>query len=441
MEDRDGKANQRDSKRDFISRYVKLLSNITDAPEEFQEAAALFLVSAMAGRRWTYRSIPETSIFGDRSEDFGKPLNLWFVLLGKSRIARKSTGVVRHVEDLVKDILGERFLLSKSFTPEFLVKEMAEKTSADETHCIWISDEIAGFFQQLRKRGSYMTSADALLSTIYDGNTYSRGTIRREKEVVPNPYLVCLLASTDYLPTLFDELHIRLGFLNRFINVLGVRKERKPLRTSPLDEDERREAEYIRRYLNALAERGSLTVIVMDEHAKKLYDLFEERIEERIEKEDLDIREGYYGNLPNLVIRLSCLYRLSRMTPDEIRSYQEPTLAVQKQDVERAIDYSWKAWSWFENVIEIMQTSSSKTAKLGLAKEFMIDSLKERGLMRGRSMCMITAKQIGCSIATAYNARKDLKEERRICQPKFGYVKIKEACKTCRWRQTCRMPE
>ena len=235
---------------DFISRYVNLLAKITDAPEEFQEAAALFLLSIAVGLKWVFQSLPDTAIFSGENGITGKLLNLWFIIIGKSRITRKSSGVMRHVEEIVKKVFGEQLLISEAFTPEALIKEMSEKSVPSaihgfETPCCWISDEIAWFFQHLRKRESYMASADAFLSKIYDGRTYDRGTIQRGKENIENPYFACFLASTDVLPTLFNELQIQLGFMNRFIYIIGERKRRKPLRTQPLTLEETKEVHEI----------------------------------------------------------------------------------------------------------------------------------------------------------------------------------------------------
>jgi len=255
------------------------------------------------------------------------------------------------------------------------------ETQNRETICCWISDEIAWFFQHLRKRESYMSTADAFLSKIYDGRTYSRSTTGRGKEIVWNPYLTCLLASTDYLPTLFNELHLRLGFLNRFIYVIAERSDRKPLRTEPLTEKEKEEAVEIEDFLRALAEKTTVTTLKMTPEAKQVYDSYEEQIETQIASGDLGIKESYCGQLPNLVVRLSCLYRISRLTPQEIRSYRCPVLTVEKHDVERAIDYASKAWTWFEKVLEIMrkpqQTENTKGSLTRKGRQIVIQRLKE----------------------------------------------------------------
>ena len=433
---------------DFVTKYVNLLCRITDSPKEFQEAAALFLLSTAVGRKWIFRSLPETSVFGGKLES-GKPLNLWFIILGKSRITRKTSGVLRHVEDICKKVFGDHRLISAVFTPEALIKEMSQKSmpsaaAEPETVCAWISDEIAWFFQHLKKKNSYMMSADAFLSRIYDGNTYSRSTIGRGKETIWNPYLTCLLASTTYLPVLFDELQLRLGFMNRFIYVIAERKERKPLRTEPLTEVEQRMVEEILDFLKALSERRQVVMLQMTEEAKELYDAFEEEIENRIANEDLGVKEGYFGNLPNIVVRLSCLYRISRMTPHEIRSYSKPFLFVEKQDVERAINYAWKAWAWFENVVQIMHKKGTRE-RLSLprnqVKELVLSFLADGKIKQRKDIDLYVGSKINVGKATISNALNDLLNERRVCQPKYGFYKLKEDCKACKWRDTCRTAE
>jgi hypothetical protein len=415
---------------DFITQYVRLLARITDAPEEYQEAAALFLLSTVAGRRWIFRSLPETLIFSEKPGNTGRILNLWFILIGKSRVSRK-TSVLNQVEDMLKEIFGERRSLSKTFTPEFLVKEMSRKSEhiADEseTHCYWIKDEVAGFFKQLKRKDSYMADADDVLSTIYDGMTISRGTIGRDKETVHNPYLTTLLASTHRLPTLFDALQIELGFLNRFIYVVGERKQRKPLRKKPLDDEERQTANRMKDFLKALARMEAVTTIEMTGEAEQTYDSFEEEVERRIGSENLGIKEGYCGQLPNLVVRLSCLYRLSRMTLEEIRNYSNPMLAVEKQDVDRAIQYSRKAWKWFEEVIELMNTPRTNENNYGnltnLGRMKVLELLKDGPKMRKHFLQPLGDIGVGHSLLDNLILRSLLRDG-LIQQYKFGWYSL-----------------
>jgi hypothetical protein len=392
---------------DFVREYVELLSKITDAPEEFQEAAALFLLSTAVGRKWVFQSIPETSIFGSQGNGSGRLLNLWFIIIGKSRIGRKTSGVLKHVTELVGNTIGERMIITEVFTPEALLKQIAQKSRRFEkedfgTPCCWICDEISWLFQQLAKKESYMANADAFLSKIYDGENYSRETIGRDKEQVLKPYLTAFAGSTDYLPTYFNESVIRLGFINRFIFVIGERKERKPLRTEPLIEEEKKAVKEIEDFLKVLVEKTSITVIQLSDEAKKLYDDFEKEIENQIMNAKLGIKESYCGQLPNLVVRLSCLYRISRMVIEEIRSFNSTFLMVEKQDIERAIGYSWKTWAWFEKVIEIMLVprgkSVSKESQTEIGRQLVLQRLREGPASRAELLEVVLKPGIGHSM-------------------------------------------
>jgi len=342
-----------EEKWDFVDRYVKLMSGITDAPQEYHEACALFLISTMASKNFMFMSLPDAEIFTEK-EVGGKQLNLWFIFIGKSRISRKSTAISR-AKELIQAI-NEGILLPDDFTPQALVKVLNRKFTGGITRAVWINDEISGFFEQL-KNGGFMTSTDALLSKIYDGRSYYRETIQRGEEKVINPYLTVLLASTEYLPTLFTESSLRQGFLNRFIYVVAKRQKRLPLR-SRLTEEEKRRAEELKRWLATLERFRNSVSMSFTAEAKKIYDKFEEGVERRIEKEDLGLSEGYWGNLPNLLIRLACIYRISRMTAEELEGYSRLILTVEPQDVERAKAYLRKVWKWWEEVDFLRKTVS-----------------------------------------------------------------------------------
>ena len=342
---------------DFVETYKGLMTQITDAPVEFIEASALFLISSAVARNFQFMSLPDAPIFKqslDPMQTGGRLLNLWFVLIGRSRIARKST-VIGRAKELI-ELIDEELLLPTDFTPQKLISILAEKTRNGETRAVWIHDEISGFFEALRK-ADYMVTTDAILSKIYDGTTYVRATVSRGKETIVNPYLTVLVASTEYLPTLFDETRLRQGFLNRFIYVVGQRKRRLALRSS-LTPEEERIAKLVYVWLDTVYRREIPVFMNFNAEAKSKYDEFEAKIEENIEKKELGIYEGYYGNLPNFLIKLSCIFRISRMTVDEISEYSRPVLEVEEEDFERAEKYVWQTWKWFEEVVKMMRTTA-----------------------------------------------------------------------------------
>lgn len=333
----------------FISTYVELMKGITDAPTLFQEFAALYLISACCGRNFQFFSLPDVNIFGnDNPKQKGKLLNLWIIILGKTRISRKSSGVLNHIKHLSDNL--KLNLLPQSFSPEYLITEMSQLEEDEQVTAGLILDECSGFFDQLSKP-TYMVTADTILSSLYDGQTFQRGTHSRGKEYVPNPYLTMIWASTDYLPKLFTEKMIRQGFLNRFmIIVVNDIAFRKNLRIRPLTTKEKEMIKNIQSFLAALKQNKESISITMTKKAKKSYENFETKLESRIANDDnnkLGLMEGYFGALPNFTIRIACLCRLSRMHPDEIKNYHRSLLAIKYKDMQRAFKYTKVIWKKF----------------------------------------------------------------------------------------------
>lgn len=392
------------------------------------------MISTTVQRNWIFKSLPDTPIFNGVNSPKGKLLNVWFVILGKSRITRK-THVLSNIESAIKKTQGAAHLLSEDHTPEALIHEMAqksskfEKTSKQKTHdtpVVWLCDEVAGLFQKLNKKESYMASIEALLSKIYDGRTFSRTTRASGVDLIQNPYLTVFLASTNYLPTLFQEAQVRFGFLNRFVFVKAKRKNRKALRTTPLNPDEIKLKTEIEHYLKALHERKTPVYLEMTPEAKNLYDVYENIVEDKIQKGHLGVREGYMGQLPNLAVRLACLYRISRLSIQEIQDPDLDTLIVEKSDVEKAIDYAGRAWRWFEEVIEIMQTAQTlKLTKVDYAKLAVIDFLEDQKTHHWREIAEYVDKTVGVKQANCYKALDALVAEGKIVKFKAGYYRLK----------------
>jgi len=343
--------------------------------------------------------------------------------------------VITNIESIITKIQGHERLLSEDHTPEALITEMSlrpigppndTQQKIEETPRVWISDEIAGLFQQLKKKESYMSSIESLLSKLYDGRTFSRKTATKGTEEIRNPYLTCFLASTDYLPTLFQESQLRFGFLHRFIFVNGVRKERKSLRTNALEGNEISLKSDIENFLTAIHEKKNSVLLEMATEAKQLYDNFDTQTESKIQLGNLGVKEGYCGQLPNLVVRLSCLYRISRMTNDEVRDQTLDLLTVNKPDVEKAIAYVNKAWGWFGEVIEIMKSAENqKLSKVDQAKPAIIDMLEDGKEHHWQDIINFVDETVGVKQANTYHALTELVSEGRIEKVKQGYYKIK----------------
>lgn len=339
---------------DFITEYKSLMNEITDAPDAYLEASALFLISTFAGRKFIFNTAPEVKIYGD--EIGGRLLNLWFILIGKTRVARKSTTISK-VEEYVEEIAPE-ILLPKDFTPEALITELSERTLNGVTHAAWIHDEVSQFFEALKKK-DYMASTDALLSRIYDGRDYHRSTITRGREVIRKPYLTVFIASTDVLPTYFSELYIRQGFLNRFLYIVADRGKLRPLEFID-KEDVRHELQKLGdEWLKELFLATNVYIFDLDDEAKKFYHEFEHWVDNKILNENLGIKEGFYGNLPNALLKLAGVYHISTMEAHEFKN-PIPFIKVNKHDFERAALFLAECEKWFDQVITLMKISPQR---------------------------------------------------------------------------------
>lgn len=356
----------------FIDAYVSLMSNITDAPEEFQRAAALFLISTCVSRRFVLLASAEQKFFDTSEIKTGKYFNLWYIIIGKTRISRKST-VVNRIEEFLEQI-DRTLFLRHSFTPQALIEELknvdehGNALNVRGTIKAWVHDEISGFFEQLTT-SDFMASVDAMLSRLYDGRNYSSTTISRGSVDIKNPYITCFLASTDYLPSLFTENQIRQGFLNRFIFVHGKRITHKPMHEQSSEDG--LVAGEILRWLRAVYNVRLNVTVVNKPSAQKLYDDFEVEIENKIRSEEGSLEEGYYGNIPNIMIRVAALHSIARYEIEEIESMVSPYMFVELEDMIWAKDYVNECMKNFKEVLGMM--SSNATSKRSFTEERRIE--------------------------------------------------------------------
>ena len=351
----------------FIERYINLHRQITDASEHFLEAAAYYLVSTFA-KDFVYMSTPK--VF-PREDVGGGRLNVWFILIGKSRIGRKSTVISTPrawIEEIKPDIM-----LPFDFTPQSLVTELdriRRNQGGLETHATWINDEISGFFEHLSK-GDYMLTVDTYLSKIYDCEDVSRSTIARGREEIRQPYMTCLLASTGYLPALFDDGRLRQGFLNRFIYVVDLKKdELRAERSEPLASEEKRESDWLLSWLKALNSVNRAVVLDFDKEAKQLREEYTCGVEEWLNRADLGIKEGYYGNLPEIATKIACLTRISRLSVEQLKDEGLILLQVEGEDMETGMRYANKAWKWFEEMLRLRAKARRRPATVYTMEDY-----------------------------------------------------------------------
>jgi hypothetical protein len=350
---------------DIIERYCDVLvggsgfSGLTDAPRDYQEASALFLMSTFAGSNFKIMSAAHTSFKRSLTSDTPgtKLLNLWFLLIGKSRWSRKTVSVSKAIDAL--DDIAPDIRLPDDYTPSAAIMILSRRPKGSTA--AWVQDECSLFFDKLRA-GDYMAGIDALLSALYDGRKYRRETVSRASEEVEELYLTILLASTDQLPSSFHHKTFRQGFLNRFLFIVDSDKSRKskPEREKAVSKKEANEIVEILEWMAALADFSPTKPIIVkvDAQAKKILDRLTVHTD-KVSKAGLERRkQGWVGNVPNFAIRLATIRRMARL---DISYFQQAKpssafLVVEEKDMIWAIDYLTKCEKWLDIVIELMDT-------------------------------------------------------------------------------------
>jgi hypothetical protein len=111
--------------------------------------------------------------------------NLWVMLIGPSRISRKTT-VTRLVREIVEEVSPE-LLTAESFTPEALYELFSGLQ--DGASIAWVRDEFNMFFIMLRKK--YMYGVREILNLLYMGLS-ERRKLRDKEFRIPRLYVTIL---------------------------------------------------------------------------------------------------------------------------------------------------------------------------------------------------------------------------------------------------------
>lgn len=373
---------------DFVTYYKHYMNGRTDAHELYKEACALFLISTMC--KWNfilwYHDITDDQQRSDDDDEKkveGIPLNLWFILLGKSRIARKTT-CIKPVEKLVWKITEKKLITKKYgrktrdktvcarlpdlFTPEALISTLNDRCWDREgqsgyigkyTHAAWINDEISGFFVKLAKQ-DYMGGTPEALSKIYDcPDRYFHETIGRGEEIVEKPYLTLLIASTFALPKLFTTHQLEQGFLNRPFYILD---EKRQLGNRIYLPDSKDRWQRIEKWLTSLYNvkiDGKIFLMLMSTKYQK----FEDDLYNTIMNKDLGLLEGYYSQLPELLQKLAALYCISRLGREDFEKMNDEEAPsgispwnhrlILPEDYDRAFNFLKRCMINFKTVVKM----------------------------------------------------------------------------------------
>jgi|GEM_PF-7028688 len=329
---------------DLIDEYFDYAVNACDAPSIYHRAISYWIGSILLGRfvRIVTSYAPS-----------GLAPNLWILLIGPSRIVRK-TAATSLGENIVAKV-DKNLLMPASFTPEALY-ELFNGVQPG-TAFAWVKDEMGGFFKMLQKK--YMFGIREILSSIYMGRGETR-KLRGLTLTIPEGIYVTTLGNMPTPPhQFFTEEDFYSGFLNRFILAYALMREKTiPILHSDITLDIKMNNiinEYKR--LIQVYQQNAIIPVSATSEALVLLNQYEQQIENEIIKLEREnpnsLWKLYIGEAPYLLLKMSTIRRLCR---DPIA---QKILTIEKVDVEKALNDLSIFHQSAKLVVEDIQTSAT----------------------------------------------------------------------------------
>ena len=240
----------------FISDFEAWAAKKTDAPAYTVKAAALMALSLAAG---------DTLVLPDW---FGNNvyMNLYILIVGPSTTLRKST-----VLGMVKDLLpvnyttGQPYIVTMDDTSQQAFNKVAAKQGEVMAPVLLNVDEVAGLFQTIRKKNSYLGGFDKTLMKAYDHSAIEIHRVNETTSAPKGAFINIFAASTpEPLMEVLSADDVASGLLPRFIvfDARGtIRGKRRTLRERRLSQDAwEDEAKALRKFLAEVAGTRALGV-------------------------------------------------------------------------------------------------------------------------------------------------------------------------------------
>lgn len=191
----------------WVDDFVAWSGSKTNASKDFQVASAFTALSTVL------------SDFGYMPTGWDEtPLNLWFMVLGRTTLDRKSTvkGHMMKVLDRLSD--GEEYTydLGSDFTIEALTGVMLDSPNRSG---ILVRDEIQSFLRELEAK-SYMSGTKGTLTDIYGGRVNGKlraGGDQKRKKAVKFALSFYAMGIQEQVADALNADDFGSGFLTRFI--------------------------------------------------------------------------------------------------------------------------------------------------------------------------------------------------------------------------------
>lgn len=199
-----------DDPGDFIRRFTEWAHLKTDAPSYTLHAAALQVLSLAAG---------DTTVMPPQYGSSPEYLNLYTMVVGPSTVMRKTT-ILGFVRDLLPKNRqsGEDYIsILDDVSIQAFNKEMAEQ-GHQKAPVLLAIDEVAGLFQQVNKRDSYLGGFDKTLLKAYDHSPVSIIRVNSKTHASSGAFVNILAASTpEPLAEALGAEDVASGLLPRFL--------------------------------------------------------------------------------------------------------------------------------------------------------------------------------------------------------------------------------
>lgn len=194
----------------FVDHYVDWAKSRTDAPEIYHRAGAVTLMTAIFGE------------FGSCPTKFDSNLTLWFLLLGPTTRARKTTAMMLWV-DLLSELQNERFsyLLGSDVTSEALSVALPKR---DGKTSVFYRDEAHGLlYEQDKKR--YLAGLREHMTELYGGrvrihmraSTYNSEDEQANSGNIRTNFVMFLCGTLDQVTSALTIEDYQSGHLARFL--------------------------------------------------------------------------------------------------------------------------------------------------------------------------------------------------------------------------------
>jgi len=322
-----------DDPNNWINHYIEHAKKCTDAPWDYHEAHAIFLLSlASQGLKLTLQSMPG-----------GMRGNLYLIFYGVSSKMRKSTAM-----SIARDVLERAFggcRLPENFTPGGLEEAIAERAAQPQGLDV---DEFHGVLDKMHHQ-TYMAGTRSFLLTLYaeeDWDYIRRARGKQKDNVSIRESHLCIAGNvTPAISNRLKDVDIEDGFMARFGVIMPTTKppRRRLIDLHKNDDGERTQVAAGLREIRCRCDKlngvkGNAT-ISMD--GLRLLDAYQEELENK-QPDHQDTTAIMLERIADMAIKLSMLIALGR---DD--GFAKRCLKITEPDVRCALAMArkWSQWS------------------------------------------------------------------------------------------------